>query len=71
MSNKNAIINTLRKIDTYEDLQVAVETLESVVWNFENSQCPCDFMRDAAPAETTQFSRAASALAKALKLMNE
>jgi hypothetical protein len=69
--DNNTIINTLRAIDTYEGLKTAIETLESVVWNFDNPECSCDYLRDAAQAETSAFSDASTGMVVALKLMLE
>ena len=68
---KNTIINTLRGIDNYDDLMTAIETLESVVYNFENPDCSCDLLRDAAPDEVDAYTSGSERIANALKLMAE
>lgn len=68
-SDTNTVINTLRGISDYDTLAVAIETLESVVYNFENPDCSCDYLRDSADAEVEAYAKGARKLIKALRLM--
>lgn len=55
MSKANEINNLLRSINSYADLQVAIDTLESVVYNFEQDDV---WLRDIAPIETKEYEQA-------------
>lgn len=56
MSKANQINNLLRSIDNYKDLQVAIDTLESVVYNFQGNDG--NWLRDIAPLETKEYEQA-------------
>ena len=71
MSKANEIKNLLRSINSHSDLQVAIDTLESVVYNFENPECSCDYLRDAAPDEVKAYEQATMRLTKSLDMMME
>ena len=70
-SDTNTVINILRSISDYDTLLAAIETLESVVYNFENPECSCDYLRDAADTEVEAYTNGAYKLIKALRLMAE
>lgn len=55
MSKANEINNLLRSINSYADLQAAIDTLESVVYNFEQDDV---WLRDIAPLETKEYEQA-------------
>lgn len=55
MSKANEINNLLRSINSYADLQVAIDTLESVVYNFEQDDV---WLRDIAPTDVRDYEKA-------------
>jgi hypothetical protein len=56
MSKGNQINNLLRSIDNYKDLQIAIDTLESVVYNFQGNDGK--WLRNIAPLETKEYEQA-------------
>lgn len=70
-SDTNTVNNTLRGISDLQTLLSAVETLESVVYNFAIEGDDCDLLREAIASQIDAYEKGTRILAKALRLMAE